>query len=155
METGSTSFRPSPWRAHRRAVAGVLPVDHGCDDGIKTVPIPLGTASVTNPNANNVTVKWVTADALSGKTINFELYRVALLAGFRDRSEPERLRWSERRPNVPGGDQHFSGDDLRHSWACTFTDNVQTPSAVTPTQESTARDRDIFRLTASVREGSC
>jgi hypothetical protein len=102
-------------------------------DGIKTVPIPLGTASVTNPNANNVTVKWVTADALSGKTINFELYRVALLAG---------VPGIVPNPNVCDG---VNGDptclvatnispaticDIHG--ACTFTDNVQTPSAVTP-----------------------
>ena len=45
-------------------------------DGTKTIPIPIGIASVTNPSANNVTVKWVTGDALSGKTINYEIYRI-------------------------------------------------------------------------------
>jgi hypothetical protein len=102
-------------------------------DGTKTVPIPLGTASVANPNANNVTVKWVTADGLSGKTINFELYRVALLAG---------VPGIVPNPNVCDG---LNGDatclvatninpaticDIHG--ACTFTDNVQTPAAVTP-----------------------
>jgi hypothetical protein len=102
-------------------------------DGTKTVPIPLGSASVTNPNTNNVTVKWVTADALSGKTINFELYRVALLA-----NTPGIVP----NPNVCDG---LNGDatclvatninpaticDIHG--ACTFTDNVQTPAAVAP-----------------------
>jgi hypothetical protein len=102
-------------------------------DGIKTVPIPLGTANVANPNANNVTVRWVAADALSGKTINFELYRVALLAG---------APGIVPNPNVCDG---VNGDltclvatnispatvcDIHG--ACTFTDNVQTPGAVTP-----------------------
>jgi hypothetical protein len=45
-------------------------------DGTKTVPIPLGQAQVDNPSANHVTVKWVTADALAGKTVQFELYRL-------------------------------------------------------------------------------
>jgi hypothetical protein len=45
-------------------------------DGTKTIPIPIGTALANNPSVNNVTVKWVTADALSGKTIQFELYRL-------------------------------------------------------------------------------
>ncbi|HLW84643.1 MAG TPA: hypothetical protein VKR60_05465 [Candidatus Sulfotelmatobacter sp.] len=102
-------------------------------DGTKTVPIPLGTATVTNPNANNVTVRWVAADALSGKAINFELYRVALLAG---------VPGIVPNPNVCDG---LNGDptclvatninpaticDIHG--ACTFTDNVQTPAAVTP-----------------------
>jgi hypothetical protein len=102
-------------------------------DGTKTVPIPLGTANVANPNANNVTVRWAAADALSGKTINFELYRVALLAG---------TPGIVPNPNVCDG---LNGDptclvatnispatvcDIHG--ACTFTDNVQTPAAVTP-----------------------
>lgn len=102
-------------------------------DGTKTVPIPLGIANVTNPNANNVAVRWVAADALSGKTINFELYRVALLA-----STPGIVP----NPNVCDG---VNGDptclvatninpaticDIHG--ACTFTDNVQTPTAVVP-----------------------
>jgi hypothetical protein len=102
-------------------------------DGTKTVPIPLGTASVNNPNANNVTVRWAAADALSGKTINFELYRVALLAG---------TPGIVPNPNVCDG---LNGDptclvatnispatvcDIHG--ACTFTDNVQNPAAVTP-----------------------
>ena len=46
-------------------------------DGTKTVPLPIGRASVSDPSANHVTVRWAAADALAGKMIHFELYRLA------------------------------------------------------------------------------
>jgi hypothetical protein len=102
-------------------------------DGTKTVPIPIGQAVVTNPNVNNVTVKWVTADAAAGKTINFELYRVTVTAGV-----------SGVVP-YPGVCDGVSGDGMClvaaninpaavcdiHG-ACVFTDNVAAQTAVTP-----------------------
>ncbi len=102
-------------------------------DGTKTVPIPLGQANVSNPNTNNVTVKWVAADALAGKTINYELYRLAPAAG------------SAGQVPYPGVCDGAGGDgtclvasginpatvcDIHG--ACVFTDNVATPTAVTP-----------------------
>lgn len=99
-------------------------------DTTKTPPIPIGQASVNNPNTNNVTVKWVSADVASGKTIQFELYRLApSVAGV---------------VPYPGICDGLGGDgsclvataispatacDIHG--ACTFTDNVASPTGAT------------------------
>jgi hypothetical protein len=101
-------------------------------DGTKTVPIPIGQASVTNPATNNVTVKWVTADALAGKTINFELYR--LLTG----GSPGVIPYPGVCDGVSGDGTCLVAGSINPATvcdvhgACTFTDNVQTLGAVTP-----------------------
>jgi len=102
-------------------------------DGTKTVPIPIGLANVNNPGANNVTVKWVTADVLAGKTVNFELYRFAPSYG------------SAGQVPYPGICDGLNGNgtclvagninpatvcDIHG--ACVFTDNVTAPTGVTP-----------------------
>ncbi|HET9407723.1 MAG TPA: hypothetical protein VFO39_10835 [Candidatus Sulfotelmatobacter sp.] len=46
-------------------------------DRTKTVPIPIGKALVDDPGAHPVTVRWASANALPGKIINFELYRLS------------------------------------------------------------------------------
>jgi hypothetical protein len=102
-------------------------------DGTKTVPIPIGQANVNNPSTNNVTVKWVTADVLAGKTVNFELYRMAPSYG------------SAGQVPYPGICDGLNADgtclvagninpaticDIHG--ACVFTDNITATTAVTP-----------------------
>jgi hypothetical protein len=102
-------------------------------DGTKTVPLPLGRANVDDPSKNNVTLKWVTANALAGKTINFELYRLAPPFG------------GTGLVPYPGVCDGTSSDGTclvatnispaevcdAHG-ACEFTDSIATPKPVTP-----------------------
>lgn len=102
-------------------------------DGTKTVPIPIGQANVNNPNANNVTVKWVAADALAGKTINYELYRLASPAG-----AAGQVPYSGVCDGSGGDGTCLVATNINPATvcdihgACVFTDNVATPTAVTP-----------------------
>jgi hypothetical protein len=102
-------------------------------DGTKTVPIPLGQASVNNPNTNNVTVKWVAADALAGKTINYELYRLAPGAGV-----PGQVPYAGVCDGVGGDGTCLVAGNINPATvcdihgACVFTDSVATLTGVTP-----------------------
>lgn len=102
-------------------------------DGTKTVPIPIGQANVNNPAANNVTVRWVTADALAGKTINFELYRLSPSASTAGQVPYPGVCdgvGSDGTCLVASGISPGTACDIHG--ACTYTDNVANPGAVVP-----------------------
>lgn len=101
-------------------------------DGTKSVPIPIGTAQVNDPAVNPVEVKWVSADALPGKSIQFELYRLdpgpiglgqVPYSGLCDGVGADGKCLVARIDPAKVCDIHG---------ACTFTDRVSRLSAVTP-----------------------
>jgi len=97
----------------------------------KSVPVPIGVATVTNPNTNNITVKWFTGTTAGTAVGGYDLLRVTGTTGGIAASAPTGTgNWAVTTGLVPSAVCNIDG-------ACSYTDTLANGSLTSYTVPAT------------------